>query len=943
MKPIEIQIKTAVTGQQDVEALARDLEGLADTLEGDLKTQALASAKALRELGAKQGAIENFVNLKTQAGEAAQKLGEAQVAAQKLGKELGASAAPTRTQSVQLEKLRDAVRGAKTELQEKTRALDNSRAVLRTYGVASDSVASSERATRQAIAQAREEVTKLAPVYAAAGNAAAASGLKQTQSTQAVKASLSGIGDTLRKVQTIALTAVGGTFLTGVARDVSEVADGYKNLRARIALVTGEGAPLEAAFDGVKSVALETNSELDGTASLFTKILASGKELGVSQEQALSLTKTINQTIQLSGGSADSAKAAIVQLVQGLQSGVLRGDEFNSVMEQSPRLAKALADGLGVTIGQLRTMAKEGKLTSETVITALQGQTDAVATEFAKLPPTVGRAIQNLSTNWTLYVGEVDKATGASAAAANAINAVAENLDEIAGMASRAGAVVAAAMAIQAAGALRTYIAEVGAAKAATSLLSLEMSKIPKTLQIAVAFAGFEAGFQIGTLLRENSELARKLGVGFVEFVEKQLNSLQFLAEAGKAVFTDDTIGAAMDRYNKRADEQRVIIAQMYEDAVKAPGQIEAAVNKAAVATSFLGESARKAQKAMQEASTEQVKAIDALRISRSADAQVALSSLETQRELSLQSEEMAHILGDEKAARLAKIETVKLEIQIVEAKAAVARIEAEGSIAVAEAKLAEMKVSNEVNAVKEAELQSSIKLARAKIAEADATGKSADLLRKQLELFQKAGTAASGLGSNLDGLSKAQSRFAGATNQANEALERQQALANAKYSSPLGDTKYSRPAGGSVTGNTREERLAGQSASDESLRFELLSKLQGGGLTSADLGGLKAAVEAIKTNQAIFDSLSPGLVSLEGLADDRKWANARTGFEQAIARFEGQAGTPSNGAASVGKTISIDLRVNGDHYGEVPTTEAGANIMSQWAEAMKRAKRSAQ
>ena len=65
-------------------------------------------------------------------------------------------------------------------------------------------------------------------------------------------------------------------------------------------------------------------------------------------------------------------------------------------MEQAPRLAKAMADGLGVTTGELRKLAGEGALTTEVVIKALQGQADVVANEFGKLPATVGRALENL-------------------------------------------------------------------------------------------------------------------------------------------------------------------------------------------------------------------------------------------------------------------------------------------------------------------------------------------------------------------------------------------------------------------------------------------------------------------------------------------------------------------------------------------------------------------
>ncbi|MFO0433461.1 MAG: tape measure protein, partial [bacterium] len=98
----------------------------------------------------------------------------------------------------------------------------------------------------------------------------------------------------------------------------------------------------------VLGVAQETNTSLNATATLYTRIAASGRELGLSNQQVLGLVETINQAIQVSGAGAQESEAAIRQLVQGLQSGVLRGEEFNSVLEQAPRLARALADGLGV-------------------------------------------------------------------------------------------------------------------------------------------------------------------------------------------------------------------------------------------------------------------------------------------------------------------------------------------------------------------------------------------------------------------------------------------------------------------------------------------------------------------------------------------------------------------------------------------------------------------
>lgn len=225
----------------------------------------------------------------------------------------------------------------------------------------------------------------------------------------------------------------GGSALADAAVDLAKVADAAKNLHARLALVVGEGPQLQAALAGVEAVALRTHSALEATSTLFGKIVDSGKAINLGTAEALALTETINQAIQISGASAQASNDAILQLVQGLQSGVVRGDEFNSIMEQAPRLAKAMADGLGVTTGGLREMAEAGALTSQTVIAALQGQARTIDAEFAKLPKTIGRAITDLTTHWETFISQTDEASGASAKVAEVIETVARNLDLIAG------------------------------------------------------------------------------------------------------------------------------------------------------------------------------------------------------------------------------------------------------------------------------------------------------------------------------------------------------------------------------------------------------------------------------------------------------------------------------------------------------------------------------
>ncbi len=262
--------------------------------------------------------------------------------------------------------------------------------------------------------------------------AAEQSSTRQVASHRKVSDGVTSISTQLNGLKTQMLGLVGiGVGAQGI-KDVVALADGYKNLESRIKLTTGEGKAFDTAFQGVFDVAKRTNSAVEETGVLFTKLAEAGKTLGVGQAEALRLTETINQSIQLSGASAEASKASIIQLVQGLQSGALRGDEFNSVMEQAPRLAKALADGLGVTTGELRKMAEAGQLTSAAVIESLQKQSAAIAGEFDKLPATVGRAMTNLSTEFTRYVGEADKAGGYTAKLGAVIDTLAGNLSTVA-------------------------------------------------------------------------------------------------------------------------------------------------------------------------------------------------------------------------------------------------------------------------------------------------------------------------------------------------------------------------------------------------------------------------------------------------------------------------------------------------------------------------------
>ncbi len=450
---VSAELKVGVDGRESITGLADDLDDVAKVLTGDLSKSAQSAAARLRELADQDAAITSFLELQSEARDAGRALKAAETEAANYGRQIAAMGPPTAQEAAAQQRLQAGVDAARAALDLQEQALAGAQTAMQRYGVSGQNARDAQQRLRQEVAGVREAVQDLSPAYQRAATGAANAGATMVRTHRQIGDGVESISQQLDRLQKFYVSLQGIQGLKTMALDLAATADQVNNLQGRMKLVTGEGDNFIRSWEGVTQVALRTHSALEETGVLFTRLAQAGKEAGLNTaqaaEQSLALSETINQSIQLSGASAQASAAAITQLVQGLQGGALRGDEFNSVMEQAPRLARALADGLGVTTGELRKMAEAGVLTSDTVIKALQGQSDVVATEFTKLPLTVGRALQDLSTQWTLYVAGTDKATGASATAATAINAVSNNLRTIAGLLIDAGQAAAAFVALR--------------------------------------------------------------------------------------------------------------------------------------------------------------------------------------------------------------------------------------------------------------------------------------------------------------------------------------------------------------------------------------------------------------------------------------------------------------------------------------------------------------
>lgn len=215
--------------------------------------------------------------------------------------------------------------------------------------------------------------------------------------------------------------------------------DAYTALQNRLKLVTASQQDLNTAMDNTFQIAQNTAQAWDSVAMVYQRFADNAKALGITLEQTASLTETVSKAIAVSGGSAASAEAALMQFGQALASGVLRGEEFNSIAEQAPALLKAIASGLNVGIGELRAMAADGKITGEVIVSSLEKSKKSVDDLFGKTDFSIGNSFTQLNNAIIQFTGEAGKASGSAAFLSNAIKTLADNLSLVANVAVLGG------------------------------------------------------------------------------------------------------------------------------------------------------------------------------------------------------------------------------------------------------------------------------------------------------------------------------------------------------------------------------------------------------------------------------------------------------------------------------------------------------------------------
>ncbi len=254
-------------------------------------------------------------------------------------------------------------------------------------------------------------------------------------SKKAAREGLQSISQQLAETKRQFLTFfIGLPSFQAVVSGFTRLAETAKEVDARLKLAAESQQELTRSQQAAARIALTTGQSYESIAGLYSKLRVNA---GLAADESERLTDIIAKVTQFDGGGA-GVQAAIFQLQQGLAAGALRGEELNSVLEQTPSLAKAIADGLGISVGQLRKVAEQGGLTAEVVRDSLFKMSSQINEDFSKLPLTTTRAFQNVRTQAILVLGKIDERLGITERFSKAIQLIADNIQTVLGLTSGA-------------------------------------------------------------------------------------------------------------------------------------------------------------------------------------------------------------------------------------------------------------------------------------------------------------------------------------------------------------------------------------------------------------------------------------------------------------------------------------------------------------------------
>lgn len=216
------------------------------------------------------------------------------------------------------------------------------------------------------------------------------------------------------------------------AREMGRMADSWTDYSARVGLAIGSMDAAPAVMQRLYTMAQRTYSGLEETAEGYLAFSTSLREVGLSANESLDFVEAFNNAMVVSGAKAQRAEAVQNALAKAMASGTLQGDNLNTVIQTGGRLAELLAEHFGTTVGGLREVGKEGKITGKVIKEVLADNLERLTAEAEAMPATISDGFLKIRNAAMQWVGTMDQASGASAKVAGALEFVADNFDAVA-------------------------------------------------------------------------------------------------------------------------------------------------------------------------------------------------------------------------------------------------------------------------------------------------------------------------------------------------------------------------------------------------------------------------------------------------------------------------------------------------------------------------------
>ncbi|EKY3883043.1 tape measure protein [Enterobacter hormaechei] len=223
--------------------------------------------------------------------------------------------------------------------------------------------------------------------------------------------------------------AIAAAFTIDAAKKLIAIGDEMATLQARITRLSPSIDTAKETMSALSAIASQTGNSLSETERLWESLTTALKSAGATNSQILALTSTLQKIGTIGGSSSEEMANALRQFGQSIAGGTVRAEEFNSILEQMPELARQIASGLGISIGDLRKRMLEGKLTAEDALNAIQKQSQSVNEEFDKMPVNIDRAKNSLDVAFKNAINDINQAIGLTSTLAGLMQSVADNLN----------------------------------------------------------------------------------------------------------------------------------------------------------------------------------------------------------------------------------------------------------------------------------------------------------------------------------------------------------------------------------------------------------------------------------------------------------------------------------------------------------------------------------